>query len=108
MNKTLISIFALVLVLSAISLSSAVCLNCNQLNAPVQYYQNANGCAVYSPSINYQSYNLQPTYSINKPYSIYPMIQYHQEYRHYEYHEESESKSPESKCNWHMSFYRNC
>lgn len=111
MSKTTLSIFSFILVLFVISLSSALCLNCNQQNPQVQYYQNANGCSVYSPSPTYQVFNTKPTYSINQPYSRYSMVQYHQEYRnhrHYDYREESNSNSQESKCNWHMSFYRSC
>jgi hypothetical protein len=103
MKKTILSIFILSLVLLSISFSSALCLNCNQQNPQVRYYQNANGCSIYSPSTYYQHYNVKPTYSINQPYQ-YSQIRYHQELKQ----PDSPSKKEENKCNWHMLFYRRC
>lgn len=109
MNKIILALFSLALVLLSISFSSALCLNCNQLNPQVQYYQNANGCSVYSPAVNYQTDNIRPVYSINQPYSMHTIVQYHQTYQHHGDEEtDSDSNSKESKCNWHMLFYRSC
>ena len=108
MNKSTILLFTLALVLLSLSFSSALCLNCNQLNPQVKYYQDSNGCNMYSIAQTYQVYNVKPVYSINQPYSMYSMVQYHQNYLKYDQNEKEELNSQESKCNWHMLFYRSC
>lgn len=115
MRKIILSIFVLAILALSLSFSSALCLNCNQLNKQVTYYQNANGCDIYSPTIQENFvYNQKPIYSLAPSIPRNPQVVYYQTISNYKvsgckdrcYAEYEPVQEQKKTCNWHFSFFR--
>lgn len=100
----LISILLFSLVLS-FSFSSAVCLNNNQLNNHVKYYQDTRNCDVYSPVISPNQFSInKPHYSLQNAPVRYTKVNY---YQIPQANEQWTNNAKASKaCNWHLSLFR--